>query len=313
MMILKLIRWPNLVMILASMTLVLLFVIQPGLQIAWFAGGLDIFQFVILVVATLLVTTGGYVINDLFDLEADRINKPGKNLVGTKFSVASIQTIYWILTLLGVLAGAWLSWSVGRLGASLIFFFSAGLLWFYSERYQCMPLVGNLVVAFLSALSFYIVWIFQFLALKTEPYIFTYAQGSFPLVSRFMLIYGGFAFFVSLLREIVKDVEDREGDERFGCGTMVVVWGLKASRIAAAIVSGLCLAGTILVLIFFLEARFYYLFGYFIAIGLLFVYAFALVLSGKKRSDFKRLSVFIKLLMVVGIASMVLVYFELVR
>ena len=312
MMILKLIRWPNLVMIIATMTLVLLFVIQPVLQIAWFAGGLDVFQFVILVVATLLVTTGGYVINDLFDLEADRINKPGKNLVGSKFSVASVQTMYWIFTLIGVLAGAWLSWSLDRLGAGLIFFFAAGMLWFYSERYQCMPLVGNLVVAFLSALSFYIVWIFQFLALKMDPYIFAYAQGSFPLLNRFLLIYAGFAFFVSLLREIVKDVEDLEGDERFGCGTMAVVWGVKASRIAALIVSGICLAGTVLVLIFLLEAQFYYLFGYFIAIGILFIYTLALILSARKRSDFKRLSVLLKLLMVVGISSMVLVYFELV-
>ncbi len=308
---LKLIRWPNLLMIIVTMILVLLFVIQPSLNVAWFAIGLSEFQFFLLIISTLFITIGGYLINDLFDMEADRINKPGINQVGEKFPVATVQVMYWVFTISGILFGVWVSWSVDHLNYSLIFVFAAGMLWFYSERYQCIPVVGNLVVAFLSALSFGIVWIFQFFALSADAYAFTYVQSSFPIANKMVLIYAGFAFIVSLLREIIKDIQDVEGDEKYGCNTMPVVYGIPTAKIVSIVISLIGLAGTIWVQWFFLNAEFWYLFSYFVVIDLMFLLSLVWIVQAKKNSDYKRLSGFTKILMVIGVLSMLLVYFEM--
>ncbi len=308
---LNLIRWPNLIMIIVTMILVLLFVIQPSLNVAWFAIGLSEFQFFLLIISTLFITIGGYLINDFFDMEADRINKPGSNQVGVKFPVATIQVMYWVFTIAGVLFGVWLSWSVKHLNYSLIFVFAAGMLWFYSERYQCIPIVGNLVVAFLSALSFGIVWIYQFFALSTDAYAFAHVQSSFSIANKMVLIYAGFAFIVSLLREILKDIEDVEGDEKYGCNTIAVVYGIPSTKLISIVISILGLAGTLWVQWFFFNAKFWYLFGYFVVIDLMFLLSLIWIMQAKTKSDYKRLSGFMKLLMVIGVLSMLLVYFEM--
>jgi 4-hydroxybenzoate polyprenyltransferase len=308
---LKLIRWPNLVIMLVSMIFILLLVINPILNTPSFEAGMSLFQFVLLLISTLLITAGGYVINDFFDMQSDSINKPGINQVGKKYAVARIQLLYWIFTILGVLTGTYLCWVLDQLNYALIFVFAAGLLWFYSERYKCMPLVGNIVVAFLSALSFGLVWIFEFFALTNNPASFGTVQSMFPLVNHFVLMYMGFAFLVSLTREVVKDIEDIEGDKKFGCKTFAVAYGEKKSKSLAMIIAFGGLLFSVWFQVMFFQAEFYILFGYFIAIDLLFIMVVIWLSQAKKKSDYKKLAFFIKMTMLIGIFSMFLVYFEL--
>lgn len=307
---LRLIRWPNLLIVSLSMVLILFFVIDPVLKVGWFEGGLNPLQFSLLVISTLLITVGGYLINDFFDMQADSINKPGKNQVGKRFAVTRVQLFYWLFTIMGVLTGTVLSWMLNQLNYALIFVFAAGLLWFYSERYKCMPVVGNIVVAFLSALSFGLVWVFEFFALGQNPDAFASVQANFPLVNHFVLIYMGFAFVVSLLREVVKDIEDIEGDERYGCNTFAVAYGENRSKLLSLIIAAAGFFFSIWLQWFFYEAGFMILLGYFIAIDVLFIIIILWLLQAKRKSDFRRLSGFIKLIMVIGILSMILVYFE---
>lgn len=307
---LKLIRWPNLLIIIISMKLIQFCVINPLLGIDWSFAGMSMIEFGLLISATIFITMGGYLINDVFDIEADRLNKPGKNQVGFKFSVVNIQILYWVFTIIGILLGVGLSWKVNQLNYSLIFVFSAGLLWFYSGRYQCIPFVGNLVIAFLSALSFGLVWFYGFFALSNDALTFIQVQSSFPLVNRFVLVYMGFAFLTSLLREIVKDMEDVEGDERFGCTTLAVKYGLNKSKLAGIAVAVIAIVGSIWFQVFLFNAEFYMLFGYFTLIDMLFLASIYWLVKANDKSDFGKLSVFIKILMLVGILSMILVYFE---
>ncbi|MCF6169829.1 MAG: geranylgeranylglycerol-phosphate geranylgeranyltransferase [Bacteroidales bacterium] len=307
---LKLIRWPNLLLIVVSMKLLLFFVISPALGLDWFEGGMDVWEFTLLVAATLFLAMGGYLINDFFDMNADSVNKPGKNLVGGKFSVFTTNTLYWVFTLSGVLLGSWFSYLLNQINYALIFLFVAGLLWFYSQKYQCQPLVGNVVVAVLSALSFGLVWLFEFFALSNQAQIFTEVQANFHLVNRLVLIYMGFAFLVSLLREVVKDIEDFAGDDRFGCRTFAVVYGKnKAQKLAL----GIALAGLLAAFWFqyyFFTASFFFLFAFFFVIDAMFVVAILRLLQAKEKSDYAKLSNLIKLLMLAGVLSMVLFYFE---
>jgi 4-hydroxybenzoate polyprenyltransferase len=298
-------------MVFVSMFFILLFVIDPLLGAESFEMGLSEWEFLLLLSATLFITAGGYLINDFFDMDADRINKPGKNLVGGKWSVATVQVLYWVFTLLGVGLGVLLSWVIGKLTYSLVFVFAAGLLWFYSERYKCMPIIGNLVVAFLSALSFGLVWLFYFFALSRDAIAFTDVQSNFELVNVFILIYMGFAFVTSLLREIVKDIEDSSGDERYGCNTFVVAFGQTKAKVLAAFIAFLGLVATIFTQLFFFEIKFMMMLGYFVLIDLGFLLSVIWIIKGNKKSDFKRISTFSKLLMFVGVFSMTLVYLEI--
>jgi 4-hydroxybenzoate polyprenyltransferase len=224
--------------------------------------------------------------------------------------VAYIQVLYWFFTLIGVSLGAWLCYLIDQLTYTLVFVFAAGMLWFYSERYQCIPIVGNVVIAFLSSLSFGLVWLFDFFALRNDPVVFTFVQGAFPLANRLVLIYMGFAFLVSLIREVVKDIEDIRGDERYGCGTFAVSFGpLNAKRLGIAITL-VTLGFAIWTQVFFYRAAFWLLFGYFILIDLLLVVCLFWLWQAKTAAHYHKVATFIKVVMALGILSMVLVSFE---
>lgn len=293
-----------------GMSLALFCVINPVLGLNPFESGLNITEFLLLLISTTFIAIAGYLQNDLVDINPDSVNKPGKNLVGRKFRVYIIQILYWVFNIIGILAGVLFSFLLGKINYSLIFLFSAGLLWFYSERYQCQPLIGNIVVAFLSALSIAIVWLFSFFALAREPVIFTAVQGSFSQLNKLMLVFIGFAFVTSLLREVVKDIEDFKGDDRFGCRTFPVVYGINKAKWLSMLIALIALAMSIWCQVFFFKSGYQMLFYGFFLIDLLYLTIAFMLNKSKIREDYRNISGLIKLLMVIGILSMALVYIE---
>jgi len=304
---LSLIRWPNLVIIILSMVFIRWFVILPELGIE---KGMSFAEFVVLLLSVMFITIGGYIINDFFDMDADRINKPGKNLVGTKLSVNRATNLYYLFSALGVIGGLLLSWWVGEINFGLIFLFTVGILWFYSKRYKCQPLLGNVVVAFLSALSFGLVWLFDFFALKNSPELFTSAQSNFALVNKLVLIYMGFAFLSSLFREVIKDMEDIEGDSRMGCRSLPVVIGVVKAKTYSFVVGVVLLLFVLWVHYFFFTLSLFYVAGYFVIIDLILVVILVKLYQARDVVDFSNLSGLSKLFMLLGILSMVMFYFE---
>jgi len=303
----SLIRWPNLVIITLSMVFIRWFLILPGLGVS---RGMNMAEFIVLVASVLFITIGGYIINDYFDMDADRINKPGKNLVGTTFSVALATNLYYLFSALGVIGGLLISWWVYEINYGLIFLFTAGMLWFYSERYQCQPVLGNLVVAFLSALSFGLVWLFDFFALKNNAELFSTAQSNFAFVNRLVLIYMGFAFLSSLFREMVKDMEDIEGDKRMGCRTLPVTVGINKAKLYTTIAGAIMLLFMIWVQYFLYASAFYFAAGFFVIIDLLLIVILYKLRKAGDPDDFSNLSGLSKLLILLGILSMIMFYFE---
>lgn len=161
----------------------------------------------LLTVSTVLIAAGGYVINDYYDVKIDLINKPERVVVGKSITRRYALLIHTLLSLTGVGIGFLLSWKIGLVNAGCAF-----LLWLYSNALKRLSFIGNFTVALLTGLSIFIVNVL------------------YPPWSVLTCIYALFAFFITLVREIIKDLEDLKGDDTFGCRTLPIVYGIRKTK-----------------------------------------------------------------------------------
>ena len=191
---------------------------------------------VLLVLSVVCVAAGGYVINDYFDVKIDRINRPDDLVVTRVVSRDAAMRLFQVLTAVGIVAGLAVAWWARSWNLLFIYVVIPGLLWFYSSSYKRMFLIGNLIVAFISALVPLLIAMVNADHLRFlyhESLVYT------PIVGQLYVWLGGFALFCMLLtlsREVVKDMEDVEGDRELECRTMPIVWGEKVSKIVVTIV-----------------------------------------------------------------------------
>ena len=195
------------------------------LQFPWY-------YFVLLVLATVLIAAGGYVINDYFDIKTDLINK-GKVIVGTKIPRRKAMMWHNILNIIGVLIGFYISWKAGFFMMGVLFLLASGLLYFYSASYKRQFLIGNIVVAILTATVPILVVLYDWPALYRY---YTINAASLPPINFIFYWVAGFALFAfltTLTREIIKDIEDFEGDIAYGRNTVPVVIGVLSAKVVS--------------------------------------------------------------------------------
>lgn len=193
------------------------FIVQPISEYTGMHACLTWDEWLWLSVACMLVAAGGNVVNDIFDQDVDAYNRPNAVAVGNTVSVRAAWWLYATLTLAGVLLAVWGSWRLGRIQLSMVYVLSAGVLWFYSQSYKRMLLVGNLVVACLAAMA-------VLLPIIIEQACTLYRYDAIRW-TWFITGYAIFAFVTTLIRELIKDLEDRYGDEMTGCNTLPVALG----------------------------------------------------------------------------------------
>lgn len=197
-----------------------------SLQFPWY-------DFIILVASTVCITAGGYVINDYFDIKTDLINK-GKVIVGTKIPRRKAMMWHSIFNIIGVAAGFYISYRAGYIWLGSLFLVVSGLLYFYSASYKRQFLIGNIIVAFLTAMVPMLVVFFEWPALYKY---YTLNAVVLPPINILVYWVGGFAIFAfltNLTREIIKDIEDFEGDIAYGRNTVPVIIGILAAKIVSA-------------------------------------------------------------------------------
>jgi 4-hydroxybenzoate polyprenyltransferase len=261
-------------------------------------------QYGLLVLSTVLLAAAGYVINNIFDVASDTINKPNDVIIGKGISETRAYNIYFGLNITGVAIGFYLSNVIMRPGFATIFILIASLLYFYSTTLKQIMLLGNFVVALLLALSVIIIGIFDiFPATNVDN------QAQMASLFSILIDYALFAFMINFIREIVKDIEDVNGDYNQGMNTLPIAIGI--SR-AAKIALGFAVIPFILSLL--------YINKYFMENNLLIVtlYAFAFVLapllyfivkifSAKSQKEFHHLSTVLKLILLFGILSILVI------
>lgn len=291
---LKLIRFQNLLFIAFAQVLIKYGLFHP-FEVA---VTLNTFGFSLLVFSTLCIAAAGYIINDIYDLEIDRINKPEKTIIGKKISEKIAYTLFIILNIIGVAIGFYLSNLIGRPGFSALFIIISALLYLYASYLKGMILVGNLVVSALIALSIIIVGLFDLL-----PAITPENQASQSLIFGIVADYALFAFLLNFIREIVKDLEDINGDKNGGLSTLPIALGRKRT---VQIVFGL---GVLAV-----AAVVFYMYNYLYNNQTLVMYFLFCVIApllyfcvktweAKTKKEFSHLSMVLKIIMLLGICS----------
>ena len=232
---LKLLRVGNLAFLAILLFVMEKWVALPLLQLAQFSEQMPWWVLTLIILATVFVAAGGYVINDYFDVKIDRINRPDDLVVTRHISREGAMRLFQVLTLVGVLMALGVAWWARSWTLAMIFIVIPGLLWFYSASYKRQLLIGNIVVAFASALVSLLIAIINadYLA-----HLYGEALAYTPIVGQLYVWLGGFAIFaflMTLVREMVKDIEDREGDCEMECRTIPIVWGVKTTKIIVTI------------------------------------------------------------------------------
>lgn len=303
--ILQLTRWPNLAMIVLIQLSLYYVVIHKIYQLSNVEGALNYKGLSLLVLITVLIAAAGYAINDYFDMRVDRINKPGSMILGNKINHRTAVVLHITFNAIATMAGFYLAYTVGYWRLGFLFPMIIILLWLYSATYKRTVLWGNIAIAVMGALVVLLVWLFEFFALIQYPERFIAVSPYLSLITRYFVFYAGFAFLLTLFREIIKDAEDVRGDKLTGCKTLVVVHGLeKSKRIAAGvIVSSIIFVGYMIFSFIYNHNTIpglYFLVTVFIPL----VYILTKTLKATHKSDFHSLSTLIKLIMIAGIVGL---------
>ncbi|MGZ4054358.1 MAG: geranylgeranylglycerol-phosphate geranylgeranyltransferase [Bacteroidia bacterium] len=235
---LKLIRLQNLLIIAFTQYMVRWCIVYPILKAHsnYYNLQLSEIQFFLLVLSTTMIAAAGYVINDYFDVKIDKVNKPDRLVIdnGIKRRVAiGAHTVINFIAI--VIAGA-VSFSIGSWRLVFIHFICALGLWFYSTTFKRQFFIGNFIIATFTALVPLIVVIYELMP-AYRAYGPLEDNLSFKPVWKYALALSFFAFITTLLREIIKDMEDYEGDKEYGCKTIPIVIGIRSSKIVTIVIA----------------------------------------------------------------------------
>lgn len=311
----SLVRFPNLVIIAFTQYAMRYLIMAPLLPSDTFELQFGEFQFALLVFSTMLIAAAGYIINDYFDTRPDLINKPARVVVGVTISRKVAMILHLVLNIIAVGIGVYLAFYVGLPSLSLVFVLSTGLLWFYSTNYKKQFLVGNLAVSFLTALVPLMVVLFEIPLLNREyGEVMIRYDADFNYLFAWVSAFSFFAFITTLIREIVKDAEDFEGDMAYGMKTVPIVLGSVWTRIVILFL----IAVTLFALTFLLFKYIYFSVDPVDNISLIYFVLFLLlplivlsiqVMTARSKRSYHRASTLIKLVMLSGILYSVLVFY----
>ncbi len=290
-------RWKNIVLII---------LIQVSTKYLFFKNFdlstiLSPINFALLVLATIAITIAGYIINDIKDVSTDLVNAPHRVLVTKKISAKKANQLYVIINSIGLLLAFYLSYIIDKNSFFAIFLIASLLLYSYSNKLKRMFLIGNLAVSFLIFLCVLLVPIFDIVPVTNQ-----FNRSNQVEVFRIIFIIAILAFWINLIREIVKDIEDLEGDQRTGAHTLAVKLGVVKTKNILLILLSL--------FIIFLLALLYRFYNDIQHLTILIYVSLTCILpsilvfiklkKAKQKEDFTIISQYLKAIMLLGILTL---------
>ena len=299
---LKLIRVPNLLMIIGTMVLVKYFLFEPFN----IAVTLNTFEFSLLVFSMVVLAAAGNIINDIHDVHTDVINKPHKPTIGKEISEPVAYNWFIGLNIIGVGIGFYLSNLVGKPSFTALFIIPSALLYLYATQIKRTILVGNLVVSIMVGMIIVMVGIFDL-----YPAITPQNRDTQRVIFSILIDYGIFGFLVNFLREMVKDQEDIKGDYNAGMQTLPVVLGRERTNKIIFLVALFPIAGVLYYIYEYLyENQLAVAYALFLILGPL-LYFLVKVATAKTKKQYHDLSTLLKLVLALGLISIGLYRFIL--
>lgn len=307
---LRLIRWPNLVFIVVTQLLYYYCILIPLLKtddLANFYKG-EFFYLLLFSLSSVLIAAAGYIINDYFDLYIDRVNKPQKIVVEKIIKRRWAIVWHWFLSFAGVLIGAYLSYKQKTIFLAVANIACVILLWFYSVTFKKKLLIGNIIISLLTAWVI-LVFLFMFMSFPVSivpgwhTTIYPFNEGK---LFKLTILYSGFAFIISLVREVIKDMEDMEGDAKYGCRTMPIVWGVPAAKVFTAVWLVVLIGALVVIQFYAMHLGWWWSVAYcVITIIAPLVWILQKLYKAQLPKDYHQLSTAVKLVMLAGILSMI--------
>ncbi|WP_299052555.1 geranylgeranylglycerol-phosphate geranylgeranyltransferase [uncultured Polaribacter sp.] len=295
---LKLIRYKNLLMVLLTMVLTKYALINSFISVAH----LTHLEFFILTFSILLITASGYIINDIFDIETDKINKPDKVFITVSISKKKAYFFYYLFNFIGLFLAIILSFYKEMPFYSFIFIGTIVGLYYYSKILKKIPLVGNLLISSFISLVIFIVYWYHFLS---APMLISGHSMLHTNLYNVIFYYALFAFITTLIREIIKDIEDVNGDLKITANTLPIFIGKKRAAKVAFFFSCFLLLFLTLIIKEVKKSTFFLTYSsIFIIVPL--VYFMYLLLIAKTKKEYATVSKLLKTIMFFGILSMLL-------
>jgi len=308
---LKLIRLPNLFFIVLTQFLFYYCILVPVLRSVGAVAKIDQLQFILLSLASVLIAAAGYIINDYFDVNIDQVNKPKKNVVDIIVSRRWAILWHFVLSGIGILLSLYISWKTGLWYIVLANFGCALLLFGYSISLKQKLLSGNVLISVLTSWVILILCLSEFHLSQTETLDNNWLVAQNKIM-RLGFLYAGFAFILTLIREAIKDMEDMEGDARYGSKTMPIVWGVPATKVYVAVWMIVLLALLIAIQVYIIRFHWWWPILYCTMLIILpLAYTFLKLFRAITTKQFHYLSSITKTVMLTGILSMGFFYFYL--
>ena len=263
-------------------------------------------HFLMLMISSLLIAAAGNIINDYFDRNIDEINKPEKKIIDTLIKRRWAIVMHIVFSLVAILIGFYIDSQTPVFWLGLSNLVCVFLLFGYSISLKKKLLAGNILISLLTAWVILVCFLCYYRSLSCygcEPFEW---QAQLRRFIRISFLYAGFAFVISLIREVVKDMEDMEGDRKYGCNTIPIAWGIPASKVFVAVWL-VVLIGMIGIVQFYV-LQFGWLWSAVYCISLIIiplVWILQKLFKAQVPKDYHQLSTVIKVVMLTGLLSMI--------
>ena len=300
----RLIRWPNLFFIALTQVLFYYSLVEP-LSAKGISNSFQQIHLILLITASVLIAAAGYIINDYFDLNIDQVNKPRKLII--EKIIKRRWAIAWhiLLSFAGIAISFYIGYQLSNYWLGLANLVCVFLLFGYSITLKKKLLIGNILIAALTAWVIIIAFLCYYRSFYCSGCDLSKLDAIYHRFIKISFLYAGFAFVISLIREVVKDMEDMGGDIKYGCKTMPIVWGIPASKVFVAVWI-IVLIGTLGIVQFYvLQFSWWWSAAYcFLLIILPLLWILQRLYRANVPKDYHQLSTVIKMVMFTGILSM---------
>jgi 4-hydroxybenzoate polyprenyltransferase len=292
-------RVPNLLIIALTFLLLRYFVFIPVYSAFSITPGMGSLQYLLMITATILIAAAGYISNDYFDVITDEVNKPDKKYIGLQITAGTALSISIFFSFFAIVLSIWLSILAESWLPAILLLTALAVAWWYAISLKKTLLWGNIAVAGMSAGTIAMAWII-------ENQCSHVSDVPFRIITNIITAISIFAFLLSMMREIVKDIEDMEGDSLINCRSLPIVKGIPFTKT-------ILLVFTVITILFLIISQIYLVqiprliaaAWLLICVEIPLIYFIKSLASATIRADYHKLSTLLKWIMIGGIGSII--------